>query len=54
MVEWTDFYLVLLLEFLLDSLCQLSSQTPGPGPWGSPGPSVSSGLLHLPVLGHHH
>lgn len=44
----------LIVGILLDSLCQPSSQTPGPGPQGSPGHSVSSGPLHLPVLGHHH
>lgn len=45
MVEWTDFDLVLFLEFLLDCWCQLTSQTPGPR--GSPD-SASSGPLHLP------
>lgn len=35
MVEWTDFYLVLFLDFLLDCLCQLASQMTGPGPPGA-------------------
>ena len=34
-MEWTDFYLVLFLDFLLDCLCQLASQMTGPGPPGA-------------------
>lgn len=52
---WIGLIFFFTFLFLLDCLCQLASQMPGPAPArGSPGHSASSGQLYLPLRGRLH